>query len=94
VLAVKEFEAWFLAAAPSLAGKRGLPDNLEPPADPEQIRDAKGWLQKRRTDRLAYAPTVDQPALAAVVDLAQVRARSSSFDKLWREVERLLAAQV
>lgn len=90
VLAVREFEAWFLAAAGSLAGRRGLPPDVGSPPSPEQIRDAKGWLQARRTDGLAYAPTVDQPALAAVVDLPTVRANAGSFDKLWREVERLL----
>jgi hypothetical protein len=92
VLAVREFEAWFLAAASSLAGRRGLPRDLEAPPRPEQIRDAKGWLRARRTDGLAYAPTVDQPALAAVADLHAVRSNAASFDKFWREVERLLAA--
>ena len=90
VVAVKEFEAWFLAAASSLAGKRGLPDVLAPPENPEEIRDAKGWLRARRTDGLAYAPTVDQPALAASFDLVTARAGASSFDKLYRDVERLL----
>lgn len=92
VLAVKEFEAWFLAAARSLRGRRGLALDLEPPAQPEDVRDAKGWLQRRRTDGLAYGPTVDQPALAAVMDLDEARAGAPSFDKLWREVERLLEA--
>src|SRR5688572_29082730 len=44
VLAKKEFEAWFIASAASLAGRRGLPADLRAPADPEAIRDAKGWL--------------------------------------------------
>lgn len=92
VVAVREFEAWFLASAPSLAGRRGLPPTLQPPADPEAIRDAKGWLQERRVDGLAYSPTIDQPALAAVFDLHSARAGAPSFDKLWREVENLLAA--
>lgn len=90
VVAVKEFEAWFLAAADSLAGRRGLPDDLRAPDEPERIRDAKGWLQARRIDGLAYAPTVDQPALAASFDLATARTRARSFDKLWREVARLM----
>lgn len=90
VVAVKEFEAWFLAAAASLAGRRGLPPDLTPPPQPEGIRDAKGWLQGQRIDGLAYSPTVDQPALAATLDLDLARANSPSFDKLWRETERLL----
>lgn len=90
VLAVKEYDAWFIAAAPSLSGRRGLREDLETSSEPEVIRDAKGWLQARRIDGLAYSPTVDQPALSAAVDLDAARAGSASFDKLWREVERLL----
>ncbi len=90
VLAVAEFEAWFLASADTLGGRRGLPADLEAPADPETIRDAKGWLRARRIDGLGYSPTVDQPALAALFDLATARARAASFDKLWRDVERLM----
>jgi len=41
VLAKCEFEAWFLASAESLAGRRGLPDVLSPPANPESIRGQK-----------------------------------------------------
>lgn len=92
VLAVKEFECWFLAAARSIAGRRGLPDDLIPPTDPEGVRDAKGWLQHRRTDGLAYGPTVDQPALSAVFDMDLARSGAASFDKLWREVEAMLAS--
>jgi hypothetical protein len=90
VAATKEFEAWFLAAAPSLAGQRGLPVGLEPPPDPEGVRDAKGWLKAHRTDGLTYAPTVDQPALAAIFDVELARVNAPSFDKFCREIERLL----
>lgn len=92
VLAVKEYEAWFLAAAASIAGRRGLADDLASPSDPEAIRDAKGWLQARRTDGLAYSPNLDQPALSGLLDLELARSRSASFDKLWRELERILAS--
>jgi hypothetical protein len=90
VLAVMEYEAWFLAAAQSLRGCRGLPDDLDPPDSPESFRDAKGWIQSRRIDGLAYGETTDQPALTAIFDLDQARATSASFDKLWRDVERLM----
>jgi len=89
VLAKREFEAWFLAAAPSLRGVRGLAKDLDAPADPEQRRDCKGWLTARRTDKRSYKPTADQAALAEVFDLAMARANSPSFDKMWRDVERL-----
>lgn len=90
VIVVKEYEAWFLAAAVSLRSQRGLPDDLDPPLEPEEVRDAKGWIQSRRTDGLAYSPTIDQPALSAVVDLDAARDGSPSFDKLCRELEKLL----
>jgi hypothetical protein len=92
VFAKREFEAWFLAAAVSLAGKRGLSTDLAPPPSPEEVRGAKEWLTDRMEGSRAYKETLDQPALAAALDLDQARAGSPSFDKLWREVERLVAA--
>jgi Domain of unknown function (DUF4276) len=89
VLCVREFEAWFLAAARSLRGHRGLQADLEPPPNPESIHDAKGWLARRMSAGNAYSPPVDQPKLAAVFDLEQARA-TRSFDRCYREVQRLL----
>ena len=89
VLAVREYEAWFLAAAASLRGRRGLPADLEAPSTFEAIRDAKGWLGQRMPR--GYSPTADQPALTNLLDLELAR-RSPSFDKLVRELARLLAA--
>jgi hypothetical protein len=88
VLAKREFEAWFLAAAASLAGHRGLPPNLGSPPDPEEVRDAKGWLGQRMGPH-GYSPTLDQPALAATFDLAMAR-RALSFDKCYRDLERII----
>jgi hypothetical protein len=89
VIAKREFEAWFLAAAESLRGRRGLSGTLESPGDPEAIRDAKGWLRKNMQQARTYQETVDQPALTAVFDIAAAR-RAPSFDKLYREIDRLL----
>jgi hypothetical protein len=90
VLANREFEAWFLAGASSLSGHRGLADNLQIPSEPEKPRDCKGWLSANRTDGRSYKPASDQAALAAVLDLGLARQNSESFDKLWRDLERLL----
>lgn len=75
------------------------PSSLRPTGDdlsvldhPESVRDAKGWLQDRRTDGRAYGPTVDQPALAALFDLDAARANAPSFDKLWRDMAQLIAS--
>jgi hypothetical protein len=88
VLANKEFESWFLAAAQSLQGHRGLPEDLEPPAQPEAIRGAKEWLSQR-VGTGAYSANVDQASLTNLFDLDLAR-RAPSFDKCYREVIRLL----
>ena len=90
VLAKREFEAWFLATAESLAGTRGLRSNISAPQAPELIRDAKGWLTKQRVDGRSYRPTVDQAALAHTMDLNRARSRSPSFAKLCRDLKALL----
>lgn len=90
VVAHREYEAWFLAAAESLRGRRGLAPDLVSPPDPEAIRDAKGWLTKHNVEGRSYKETLDQPALTAVFDIVRAR-NASSFDKLYRDVERLLA---
>lgn len=90
VLAVLEYEAWFLAAAASLRGKRTLPDDLATPSNPEAIRDAKGWLDARM--QRGYSETLEQPKLTAVVDLDDARS-APSFDKLVRDVCALLGCE-
>lgn len=92
VIANREFEAWFLAAAESLRGARGLSPLVEAPEDPEAVRDAKGWLTDQMEHGHSYSPPVDQPALAALMDLDRARS-SRSFDKCYREIIRLLSRQ-
>ncbi len=89
VLARHEYEAWFLAAADSIAGQRGLPAELKPPSDPEGIQGAKDWLGKQMGKSRRYSETLDQPALTARFDLQMARS-ADSFDKCFREVSRLL----
>lgn len=89
VLAKCEFEAWFLAAAESLRGQRGLKDDIDSPKNPEEIRDAKGWLSDEMENNRKYSETRDQPALAALFDIEQAR-QADSFDKCYREIVRLL----
>jgi hypothetical protein len=90
VLANKEFESWFLAAAESLRGHKGLPADLERPENPEAVRGAKEWLNQRIRSG-AYSPTVDQPSFSARFDLEAAK-RAPSFEKCYREVTRLLTA--
>jgi hypothetical protein len=86
VVAKCEFETWFVAAAHSLRNQRGLPTDLSAPSDPENIRDAKGWLATRMS--AGYSETLDQPALAAVFDW-RLASATPSFDKLLRDLQRL-----
>ena len=86
VLAKREFEAWFLASAESLRGRRGLASDLESPSDPEAIRGAKEWLTARMGPGQRYVETLDQSALAAVFDLERARRGAPSFDKLFRDI--------
>ena len=90
VLARREYEAWFLAAADSIAGLRGLPSDLTPPANAESIRNAKGWLTSSMPPGRAYKETRDQPALTSLFELATARRGAPSFDKMWRTVTQLL----
>lgn len=92
VLARREYESWFLAAADLLGGHRGLVSSLTTPAEPEEIQGAKEWLSDRMEGTRRYKETLDQPALTAVFDIALARRRSDSFDKCCREVTRLLGA--
>jgi hypothetical protein len=89
ILAKKEYEAWFLAAAESLRGRRGLSEDLMPPPQPEEIRGAKEWLSRHMPKGACYSPTLDQPALTELFDFNAAR-RADSFDKFYRETIRLL----
>lgn len=89
VVAKCEFEAWFLAAARSLAGRRGFPQELDPPSDPEAVRDAKGWLKDRTKPGQSYKPTVDQAALTQAFDLELARDGARSFRKFVKDVLEL-----
>jgi hypothetical protein len=91
VVAQREYEAWLIAGAESLRGKRRLPENLSPPDDPQKIRGAKEWLGNRMSDG-KYREALDQPALTAYLDIELARGRAPSLDKFCREVERIAEA--
>ncbi len=75
VLAYREFESWFLASARSLRGICGLPTDLEPPIDPESLRDAKGWLSAHM--RQPYNEPDHQPKLTAAFSFDEALAAKS-----------------
>lgn len=89
VLATHEFEAWFLAALESLRGTSGMLDTAVSPPNPEGIRGAKEWLTRHMSPRQRYSEVLHQPAFAAGLDMSAAK-RADSFEKLYRDVARLL----
>jgi hypothetical protein len=87
VLANREYEAWFIAAAESLNGCRGFQSReTDAFADPEIPRNAKGWVRDRMP--AGYGETTDQPAFSARFDLDLAHQRSRSFRKLCSEWDK------
>lgn len=89
ILAHREFETWFIAAAASLRKQAGLPERLEAPPYLDGIRDAKGWLGKHMPT--GYDPITHQRKLTAAFDIDQARA-CASFDRFYRRFLDLLQA--
>lgn len=85
VLANREYEAWFIAAASSLHECRNFSSQAgDEQVDAELPRNAKGWLSKRMGSH-AYGEVTDQPAFSACMDLQLAFERSRSFRKLCSE---------
>lgn len=92
VVAVKEFETWFVAAAESLSEWLNITDS-ELPNDPEHQRCGKRWVEDRfvpKPDQAKYKERVDQPRFTKLMDLHVCRERSRSFKKLCCELEKAL----
>lgn len=87
VLANREYEAWFIAAAASLHGQRGFTFDPADTIDAETLRDAKGWVGSRLPSG-TYREATDQPAFSARMDLQLAFERSRSFRKLSKEWDR------
>lgn len=84
VISNREFEAWFIAAAESLAGCRSFSPQPEHKVnDPDVPRNAKGWLGRQMVG--GYHEVTDQPAFAAMMSLEEAWGNSRSFRKLCSE---------
>lgn len=90
VLAYREYETWFLAAARSLRGVCGLPADLEPPDNSETIRNAKGWLSTKMS--LPYNETDHQPRLTATFVFQEAMA-IDSFARAVRKLRQFFSQQ-
>lgn len=80
IVAVREYEAWIIHSVESLRGKRGLPNDISPPDNPDIIRGAKEWLSSRMEGH-TYSETADCAAFTAQMDLIMAM-NSASFKKL------------
>lgn len=92
VLAHREFEAWFIGASVSLAGRRELPAVMDEHPRPESIRGCKEWLSRQLPPGRTYSEVTDQPAFMAVLDLDRAEAHCPSFGKCRRELRALFGA--
>lgn len=88
VIAVREIEAWLIAGIESLRGYRGIPNDLSPPDNVEEIRGAKEWLNSRK--QTGYKATIDLLPLLLRFDYQDARHRAPSLDKFLRSVDFLL----
>lgn len=84
VLAKREFEAWFIAAAHSLQDVRGFSMMPAEQMEAEVPRNAKGWMREHMSTG-TYSEFLDQPAFAAKFNLQQAFDNSRSFRKLIKE---------
>ncbi len=79
VMAMREYEAWLLAAKTGsrLVGKRPI----------EDVRDAKGHFARVWP---GYKPSVDQLTATREIDVERLRTLAPSFDKLVRSIDALV----
>lgn len=92
VLANREFEAWFIAAAQSLEGMRGFSVAPNERPEAETLRNAKGWMRDHMRSG-KYSEILDQPAFAARFSLQEAFKNSRSFRKLCKEWEAHVGRQ-
>lgn len=86
VIASKEFETWFVASADQMTDEFLDVDSAMAESAESDGR-GKRWVERHSLG--SYSETADMPRMAMGMDLALVRSRSPSFDKLCREMEKL-----
>jgi hypothetical protein len=82
VCATREYEAWFLASLESIH------PNHTYEGEPEAIRAAKGWLNRK----FDYREARDQSAYTRALDIVLAWERSRSFQRLYHAFEEIIAS--
>jgi len=97
VVAAKcEYEAWFLASLPTIAGKAiekrpGLkPEITFPDERIETMRGVKEWLSRHFRDGRIYKETLDQLPMTRLIDLDTALPKSRSLRRLEHAVAQLI----
>lgn len=89
VIAHQEYETWFLASVQGIRDHFELSGTPTPPPNPESRRGAKEWIEGQLWRGEKYRETIDQKELTRRIDIDKTRS-IPSFDKLYREVARLV----
>lgn len=92
VVAKREYEAWILASLESVRGCRAIQQGAIYLGDPETPRNPKGEIEAWMPRGRSYHETADQVALTAAMDLETTFRRCSSFQKMVRDLNRILQA--
>lgn len=87
VVAYREYESWFLAAADSLRTHPDVRDDAVAPTNPERRRNAKRELEKLMLE--SYKETRHQPKFSALIDFKAASKNSRSFRRMIHAVECL-----
>jgi hypothetical protein len=95
VLANWMFENWLIAGSVTLGGVSGLPNPLPPVPTVEGVR-GKSWIDQQLrsvSKNRAYSETIDCVEFVRRMDVQAART-ADSFDKLCRELEKLIPPAV
>lgn len=91
VFAHREYEAWFLASMRSLSLNAGISkQRIDYPGEPEDRRDAKGWISKQMGAGRAYKERINQPQFTHRMSMRRAYKRSRSFRRLCAAVQELI----
>lgn len=88
VIACREYEAWFLAAASSLCGHPAVRDDVQDDPEPERHRGAKERLRRLMIE--SYQETLHQQEFSSQLDVKAAASASRSFRRLVHAVEILV----
>jgi hypothetical protein len=93
VVAVCEYESWFLANLETIAPKYfEKPETITYEGNPEAECSAKGWLARQMPNDFPYSPSIHQDKMSQLIDLDKTYVICRSFKRLVDAVEELLQA--